>query len=577
MHFRSRAVSPGDGGNVRKLIFLRLVVATLVVGAAIVVLQLGGAPQPMGALYGLLGVTYLSTASMYVAFRTGVPLSILLWIGTATDCAVLTLILNYSGGASSLFAILYVLPILFGGAHFQVAGGLVTAAVATAFYSLYSALEFGGYLGGSPDHRAATGVASDVLVRGYLYMSVFVLTGLFSGSLSKYLRRREEELAAQERELVRVKRHTDDIIMNVSSGLIVANAAGEIVACNQAASKILGLPAADALKGRSIREALVHMPALVKEFELALSTASPQCRHELEVRRTDQTMLPLGISISPLKTECPERCGVVAIFQDLTEVYDLRERMRRGDKMAAIGELSAAIAHEIRAPLASICGSIEMLAGELSLSGDNRKLMDLVLKESDRLDRIITDFLEFARLRAPLLEPVDVERCLGEVIMLIRHSTELDSATAIEIKSNAPHACVYADDEQIRQVFLNLLLNACEAIPAGGRVTIRIDVAMRVLREGSSAEECVAIDFENNGPAIPVDVLPHIFEPFYTTKEGGTGLGLAIVARIVESHRGHVRAASADGSLTVFSVVLPRYAGRETRLETVLEEEFISF
>jgi two-component system sensor histidine kinase PilS (NtrC family) len=319
------------------------------------------------------------------------------------------------------------------------------------------------------------------------------------------------------------------------------------------------------------------MSALVQELEGALATGLPRRRHELKVRRRDGTVLPLGISISLLKVESGERRGVVAIFQDLTEVHHMREKVRRADKMAAIGELSTAIAHEIRAPLASICGSIEMLAEELTLSGDNRKLMELVLKESDRLDRIITDFLEFARLRKPAFEPVDVERCLNEVLMLLRHSTDLNTNISIEITSNAPHACVNADDEQIRQVFLNLVINACEAIADGGRLTIRIDTVMKALREGSHTEECVSIEFENTGPAIPEDVLPHIFEPFYTTKEGGTGLGLAIVARIVESHYGHVRVASAEGCGTVVSVVLPVYGGCGARHEEVFQEEFISF
>ena len=578
MRFPSRAVSREDEGNVRKLTFLRLVVATLVVGAAIVVLQVGGVSQPVGALYGLLGAIYLITASIYLAFRAGAPLPTLIWIEIVLDCAVLTMILHYSGGSSSLFAILYILPILCGGAYFQVSGGLTTAVLATVVYAVYTLLEFGGRLGQVSNARAlpAEG-ASSPLLRGYLSMAVFVLTGLFSGCLSGYVRRKKEELLDKERELQRMQHHTDNIIMNVSSGLIVMNMAGEIVTCNPAAAIILELQAAGELEGRLIQDTIPHMSALVQELEGALATGLPRRRHELEVRRRDGTVLPLGISISLLKAESGERRGVVAIFQDLTEVHHMREKVRRADKMAAIGELSTAIAHEIRAPLASICGSIEMLAGELTLSGDNRKLMELVLNESDRLDRIITDFLEFARLRKPAFEPVDVERCLNEVLMLLRHSTDLNTNISIEITSNAPHACVNADDEQIRQVFLNLVINACEAIADGGRLAIRIDTVMKALREGSHTEECVSIEFENTGPAIPEDVLPHIFEPFYTTKEGGTGLGLAIVARIVESHYGHVRVASAEGRGAVFSVVLPVYGGCGARHEEVFQEEFISF
>jgi two-component system sensor histidine kinase PilS (NtrC family) len=542
------------------------------------VLQLGGTAPAAGVLYGILGSIYLSTIAAYLLIRVGASFRALTWGEIAIDCAALTLLLHYSGGPSSHVAILYVLPVLFGGICFQVSGGLATAVLATAFYAVYSILEFEGRVSAAVIARAPSAEhTSDMLLRGYLYMAVFVLTGILSGYLSTYVRRRGEELARKELELKRIQHHTDSIITYVSSGLIVTNMAGEIVTCNPAAIKILGLVASDEPKGRLVQDVLPHMSALVQELEGALATGSPRRRHELEVRRTDGTELPLGISISLLKGEGGEKRGVVAIFQDLTEVHSMRERVRRADKMAAIGELSTAIAHEIRAPLASICGSIEMLAGELDLSGDNRKLMDLVIKESDRLDRIITDFLEFARLRQPGFEPVDIEACLNEVLILLKHSSDISKDVSIEVASSMPHACVYADDEQIRQVILNLVMNACEAMSGGGRLLIRIDAVMKAPREGSCPEECIAMEFQNNGPAIPDSILPHVFEPFYTTKEGGTGLGLAIVARIVESHFGHVHVTSDPDRGTTFSVVLPVYSGPGGKHAENLQEEFISF
>jgi two-component system sensor histidine kinase PilS (NtrC family) len=575
MPFLSRAVSPVDEGNVRKLTFLRLMVATLVVGAAIVVLQLGGDSRSAGALYVLLGVIYLSAGSIYVAVRAGAPSRVLVWSEIVIDCAAVTILLHFSGGAASHVAVLYVLPILIGGICFQVTGGLASAVIATAAYAGYNALAPAASAGGGGLETAEA--FADPVFRAYIYMAAFVLTGLLTGYLSTYVRARGEELAAKDRELRHVQLHTESIITNVSSGLIVTNMAGEIVTCNPAAVGILGLSADVEVTGRPVQDVLPHMSALVQELEGALATGTPRRRHELEVRRRDGTELPLGISISLLKGDAGERRGVVAIFQDLTEVHVMREKVRRADKMAAVGELSTAIAHEIRAPLASICGSIEMLAGELSLSGDNKKLMELVVKESDRLDRIITDFLEFSRLKRPVFEPVDVEQCLSEVLLLLKHSSDVDTNIAIEVVAGAPHACVYADDEQLRQVFLNLILNACEAMGTGGRLTVRIDSVMKSLRDGGGPEECVAIDFENNGPAIPGSVLPHIFEPFFTTKEGGTGLGLAIVARIVESHSGHIRVTSPPGGGALFSVALPVYTGGGAGRGEILQEEFISF
>lgn len=421
------------------------------------------------------------------------------------------------------------------------------------------------------------GRSSATILSSALLAAGFFAAGVLAGRLSDRTGRLKEELASKDGELTRVKLHTDSIITNVSSGLIVTNAAGEITTCNPAAVKILGLLPGAEIKGKLVRDVIPHMSALVEELEKALATGTPRRRHEIEIRSRDGAALPLGISLSMLKGENGEKRGVVAIFQDLTEVHRMREKVRRADKMAAIGELSTAIAHEIRAPLASICGSIEMLSGELELSGDNRKLMELVIKESDRLDRIITDFLEFARLKPPAFEPVDVSRCLDEVLLLFRHSSELNRNVSFDVACDAPEACIYADDEQIRQVYLNLIMNACEAMSDGGRFTIRIGTDMRPLRENGSAEECVVIEFENTGPAISASVLPHIFEPFYSTKDGGTGLGLAIVARIVESHLGHVRVTSDEDRGTKFSIVLPAYSGAVAKHEEILREEFISF
>jgi two-component system sensor histidine kinase PilS (NtrC family) len=559
----------------RTLVFLRLVVATLVVGAAVVVLQYGERGSPAGSLYGLLGVIYLTTGSLYLAARAGASARPLVWGTIAVDCAVLTAILHFSGGSASHFATLFILPIMLGGLWFETSGGLATAALATAAYLAYNVLEYGGRI--HPRSLSVEDAGGDPLLRGYLLMAIFVLTGLLSGSYAARARRRGEELSRAENELRRVQLNTDSIITNVSSGLIVTNMTGEIVTCNPAAERILGLRRGGGSAGRLINDVIPHMSPLVQELESAIATGTQRRRHELEVRRLDGSVLPLGISISFLRGEQGEKRGVVAIFQDLTEVHRMREKVRTADKMAAIGELSTAIAHEIRAPLASICGSIDMLAQELELSGDNRRLMELVVKESDRLDRIITDFLEFARLRSPACESVDVEGCLDEVLFLLRHSTGIGRDVSIEVRSNAPHACVYADDEQIRQVFLNLIMNACEAMDRSGRLTIRIDSVATSLRDGSTPERCVAVDFINTGPAIPPDALPRIFEPFFTTKEGGTGLGLAIVARIVESHGGRVRAASAEGQGAVFTVILPVLTGSHTTTEANLQETFIGF
>jgi two-component system sensor histidine kinase PilS (NtrC family) len=361
----------------------------------------------------------------------------------------------------------------------------------------------------------------------------------------------------------------------MSSGLIVTDADGTVLKVNPAARSILALGEGKSLEGLHADRAFSRMSILAEEMYTVLRSGHPRQRHEIDVVRRDGVLVQLGISISLLRDEADEIKGVIAIFQDLTEVKQMRERIRQADRMAAVGELSAAIAHEVRAPLASISGSIDMLKGEIEgLSGDNAELMDLIIRESERLDRIISDFLEYARLRKPSFTPSDIDRCVNEVAMLLRHSVPGGENLEITVDCERRSMRIAADDEQIRQVFLNLGNNACEAMGRGGKLTLTARGAFRRLSEEGTEEECVEVRFHNDGPAIPDDVLPHVFEPFFTTRQGGTGLGLAIAARIVEGHSGLIDVRSSESGGTEFTVILPvRRTGSFDNEEEMIDEE----
>lgn len=578
MNFFPRVFSHEDEGKLRKLTFLRLVVATAVVGAAIMVLQIDYKMLSVVALYILLGVIYLSTGSVYLAFKSGVPFRPVLKLQICIDLVVLTMIVHYGGGSDSPLTILYILPIIIGGIYFHVIGGLVTAILATAAYVVYTALEVKGHI--RPMVGGLTIPAQGIyrpFFLCYLHMVIFTFTGLLSGYVSRLMRSKGEELADRERKLRHIQLNTDNIIRNMSSGLIVTNMCGEILSLNPAALSILGLDRQEDYEGKLIETVIPHMPVLVKELSYFLETGMARKRHELVVEREDRGVLPLGISISILRGEGGEKEGVIALFQDLTEVHRMREKVRQADKMAAIGELSAAIAHEIRAPLASVCGSIEMLSRGLEFSGDNRKLMDIIIKESDRLDRIITDFLEFARPKRPEFAPVEIGLCVNDVVALLQHSSSGSGNISIDILSNVNGMQIYADEEQIRQVFLNIGLNACEAMGHGGNLTIRVGEDVQRLRESDPPVECVKVDFKNDGPLISQDVILQVFEPFYTTKEGGTGLGLATAMRIIDSHAGLIKVESTEEGGTVFSVFIPLHAVPVDERKESLQEEYICF
>jgi two-component system sensor histidine kinase PilS (NtrC family) len=249
-----------------------------------------------------------------------------------------------------------------------------------------------------------------------------------------------------------------------------------------------------------------------------------------------------------LKDESGRKRGVIAVFQDLTEARKMQERMRKADRLAAIGELSAGIAHEIRNPLASISGSIEMLYNELELNGENKRLMELIIKESDRLDRIINDFLEFARLRAPSRDAVSVTRCLDDVFVLLGNTPAMQGGLETEIRHLDGDVTVRIDEEQMKQVLFNLAINACEAM--GGVGTLVVETAR-------TEDGQVKITFADEGSGIGEEEAARLFEPFFTTKEGGTGLGLAIANKIVEAHGGRFEVQNRAQGGAEFSIVIP--------------------
>ncbi len=560
MNLISRAFSGEEEEKLRKLTFIRLVAATVMVGAAIMVLQIEGSPTSMAALYSLLGVIYLSSGSAYVIFRSGVPFKPLVWILTLVDLAVLTLIVHYSGGSGSFFTILYLLPIVMAGVYFQLTGGVIAAALAASAYIIYAFLEYSGQLYpiGSTQWNSSYPGTFMPLLRGYLHIAVFIFTGLISGYVSRRIKRKREELEIRERELKSVRLNTDSIIRNISSGLVVIGLDGEILSLNPAAVEILGLDQRVMdYRGRLVSDILEHMPELLHEIEGALRDKKPRRRQEVEVEREDGKKLSLGISVSLLRREGNEISGAIALFQDLTEVIGMRKRIRQADRMAAIGELSASIAHEIRAPLASICGSIEMLQGEIETTGENRDLMNLIMEESDRLDALITDFLEFARMKKPSLSSVDITACIRDVLTLLSNSPEVGRGISFDLRNRGAVLNVRVDDEQIKQVLLNLGMNACEAMGECGKLDIAVDRERVALKEGEDPVDCVKIEFANDGPHIEEEDMPRIFEPFFTTRDEGTGLGLATAARIIENHGGIIKAENRDGKGTVFTVLIP--------------------
>lgn len=530
-----------------RFLILRAIIAALVVGAGVTIVELTTDVFAVGPLYALLGASMAVGLTAFGLDRAGVMRRRVAWGVVVADVALSAGIMHYGGGVDGQFTTVYCLAIAAGAFLLAMPGGLVTALLSAACFVAFQLMEAHGLV--TPAGKSELAQASTSgLVDAYMHVSMFLLVGTVGGYLADRIKLKGRALQHAESALEQLRVDTNYILENMSSGVLVVDTDGRVVTMNAAAEQILEL-AKDVVVGRRIGEALaVHAPDLAHELKLSLESERGKRRQEIATHTRSGRDRPLGISISHLHDGDGRRRGIIAVFQDLTEVHEMRERVRKADRLAAIGELSAGIAHELRNPLASISGSIEMLYQELELDGENRRLMELIMRESDRLDRIISDFLEFARLRTPRRFPSRVEKSLSETLVLLKKNADKSTGIAVRLECAENLPTVFMDDEQMRQVFMNLAVNACEAMAGDGALEVAAEP------EGASA---VRVEFRDTGRGIDPESVGRFFEPFFTTKEGGTGLGLAIANKIVAAHGGSIRFSNRPGGGAVFTITVP--------------------
>ena len=390
--------------------------------------------------------------------------------------------------------------------------------------------------------------------------AVLLLTsGLAAGEIVRLVdRRRRQEHRSAERAR-RVGREMRMILDNLGSGLLTVDASGEVTRVNPAAARILGL--GDGTYSQvPLPEVLGTAGADLAEVMLiSLADGEPRKRQEVMVAR-GSVPVPLGVNVDVLADEDGGLAGVVAIFSDLSEVRRLQEHLRRADRLAGVGELAASIAHELRNPLASIRGSVELLAGELDVRDEQAQLMQLILRESNRLNTIITDFLEFARVRPPQRRQIDLDRFLVDLQLQLRqHAAANGGGVEVNCECGQSGCVIDADPEQLLQAILNLAINACEAMHGQGRLSVRADVV----------DDAFVVRLMDSGPGLSPEKLEDIFTPFVTSKPNGTGLGLPMVARIVHSHGGTIEAVNNSSGGAEFVMRFPFTADTSCKDKTV--------
>lgn len=353
--------------------------------------------------------------------------------------------------------------------------------------------------------------------------------------------------------LANMRSYTTNVIESMASGLVSVDPDGRVVTVNSRARSLLGLGDSD-VSGRKLPEIIEIAPrGVAAGVARVLSGEKSVVESDAELTIAGQR-LPVSLSASSLRDEDANRSGSVILFQDLREVEALKAEVERARHLAAIGRLAAGVAHEVRNPLSSLKGFAQLLRGKFGPGSDEERYSDIMIEEVERLDRVVQELLDFAKPVQPDRSPTDPNSLVDEAMALVSEDAGFRNVSITRrLADGLPRVLV--DQFQIRQVLLNILLNAIEAMGGGGTLTIETSLAAD--REESPAGGFVSISVTDTGPGLNVQEIDKLFEPFYTTKQKGTGLGLTIVSRLIEQNGGHIGVASEVGKGSTFSIRLP--------------------
>jgi two-component system, NtrC family, sensor histidine kinase PilS len=462
------------------------------------------------------------------------------------DVLLVTWLVWATGDISSPYAAAYILVISAASIFLGPRGALITCVGCVLAFTVITLATAAGWippLAHDPENALTAKAVQAIGINDI----AFLVVGLLAARLADRQARSDVQLIEATQSLATLRALHERIVESIRSGVVTTDLEGRIFTFNSAAEEITGYKATE-VRGQ---DASIFFGELQDRIERSMSAAQagePSPRFEAYCLTSDGLRLRLGFSIFPLFSETGETTGLVITFQDLTEVRSLEEAARRQDRLAAVGRVAAGIAHEIRNPLASMRGSIQVLRSDLSGDSSQAQLMEIILRESDRLNQIIADFLTYARPRNTQLALIDLREPLNETFTLLRHSPEIRDGHILEEELPDEPVMVSADAAQLKQVFWNLSRNALQAMPEGGKLSAGLQ------RTNSGR---LRITFKDTGRGMTPEQVEHLFEPFSSSTTGGTGLGLSIVYQIVRDHNGTINVRSLEGQGTTITVELP--------------------
>jgi two-component system sensor histidine kinase PilS (NtrC family) len=534
------------------LIAIRAIIGTMLLGSATVMQVTAPGSFAVDPFFFLIGLTYALTITYALTLRFVDDHRWLVDLQLAGDALVVSAFIYFTGGVTSYFTSLYVLPIVAASTVQFRRGGLLVATLSTVLYAGLVLAQYLAVSGLRPDPwlNASTLTLPAVSVARYtvaLNVFGFFAVALLSGSLADSLRSAGARLEQASTEIADLQALNQHVIDSLPSGLVTTDRAHRILTFNRGAESITGVPFRGAV-GRPIEEVLQLPPAVMDSIQTELRVKGAR-RHEYRYRNMQgRGELEVGLTATHLETP-GGRAGLLFTFQDVTNIKKLERDAAIQQRLAAVGEMAAGIAHEIRNPLASMSGSIQILRQELPLSAEQEQLMDIVLRESERLNTTIRSFLAYARPQRFQIQRFDMRRALNDTALLLRNSADVLEGHEIVVDVPATELWYDADEGQIKQIVWNLATNGLRAMPDGGRLQLtgRIE----------PASDSVVLTVRDEGIGIAPEELDALFQPFHGTFAKGSGLGLAIVHRIVNDYNGAIQISSQPRAGTTVSVRLP--------------------
>jgi two-component system sensor histidine kinase PilS (NtrC family) len=531
------------------LMFWRVIFATVLLGSSILVQfkERESLAPPLLILYGLIAAVYLLTFAYTIVFKRLGPSYKFAYVQIGLDTLFVSFLIYVTGSIDSVFPFLYLVVIVYASIFLYKRGSLIMAALCSVQYGVMIDLEYYGIL--KPFHDTAS-LSMHGYEESYVLYKILVtvvacfLVAFLSSSLAQQTLRTERELKAKQKDLEQLEAVSASIIHSIDSGLLTLNSEGVITTFNRAAELISGFNREEVL-GRPLSMIFPDVVEHVTSSDASLKKGP--YRYEMEFKKKDGSVGYLGFSMSLLKEPYGKSIGNLLIFQDLTAFKNMEDHVKRVEKLAAVGEMAAGIAHEMKNPLASMSGSIQLLKKGVDITPVANKLMDIVLRETDRLNALANDFLLFARPTSENIEPVELSSAVGDTLELFRKNGIWQNRITVT-QDLAPQIWTEMDSKHAHQIMWNLLLNAAEAIDGTGTVQV----------SSKATEDMVQVTVKDDGCGMSNETISRIFDPFFTTKTHGTGLGLSVVYRLLESYNGRMDVESRQGQGSTFTIYLKK-------------------